>query len=150
MIISSWPRLVIGTLLLLIGAATGMLAWSLVTCAGDSVDSLSTGAIALVANLMAWALLGRRVPSKLVLIVAVLPALAALSYTASTIQLAAGYFGEGLSACDVLKDGKDFGRDGREPVFITLWLLVCLSFWGGLAPVVARAVRVHGGPSNDE
>jgi hypothetical protein len=149
-IIASWPRLVIGTLLLLIGAATGMLAWSIITCAGDSVDSLWTGAIALVANLIAWALLGSRMPSKLVLVVAALPALAALSYTASTIQLAVGYFGEGLSACDVLKDGAEFGHDGREPIFITLWLLVCLSFWGGLAPVVARAVRVHGGLANDE
>ena len=150
MTISSWPRLVIGTLLLLTGAATGMLAWSVVTCAGDKVDSLWTGALALVANLIAWALLGSRMPSRLVLIVAVLPALAAMSYTASTFHLAAGYFGEGLSACDVLKDGADFGYDGREPAFIVLWLLVCLSFWGGLAPVLARAVRVHGGPSNDE
>ncbi len=134
----------------MIGAATGMLAWSVATCTGDSADSLWIGAVALITNIIAWAFLGRRVPSKLVLIVAVLPALAALSYTASTIQLAVGYFGEGLSACDVLKDGADFGYDGREPAFIVLWLLVCLSFWGGLAPVLARAVRVHGGPSNDE
>ncbi len=150
MTISSWPRLVVGTLLLLTGAATGMLAWSVATCTGDSADSLWIGAVALITNIIAWAFLGRRVPSKLVLIVAVLPALAALSYTASTIQLAAGYFGEGLSACDVIKSGEEFGRDGGEPLFILLWLLVCLSFWGGLAPVLARAIRVHGGLSNHE
>jgi hypothetical protein len=148
--ISSWPRLVVGTLLLMTGAATGMLAWSVETCTGDSADSLWIGAIALIINIIAWALLGRRVPSKLVLIVAVLPALAALSYTASTIQLAAGYFGEGLSACDVMKSGEEFGSDGREPLFIILWLLVCTSFWGGLAPVVVRALRVHGGVSIGE
>lgn len=150
MIISSWPRLVIGTLLLLIGAATGMLAWSLETCTSALAGSLWIGAATLVTNLAAWALLGRRVPSRPVLFVALLPSLAALSYTVSTIQLAVGHFEKGLSACSVLKAGQEFGMDGREPLFIILWLLVCLSFWGGLGPVLARAIRVHGGPSNDE
>ena len=150
MIISSWPRLVIGALLLMIGAATGVLAWSIETCTGDSADSLWTGTLTLAANLAAWALLGRRVPSKLVLFVAALPVLAALSYSISTIQLAAGHLGNGLSACAVIKPGQEFGPDGREPLFIILWLLVCASFWIGLTPVLARAVRVHGGISNSE
>lgn len=150
MIISSWPRLVIGTLVLMISAGTGLMAWSVETCAGDSAGSLWMGAITLAANILAWALLGRRVPSKLVLFVAVLPALAALSYTMSTIQLVTGYLGDGLGACAVIKPGQGFGEDGREPWFILLWLLVCASFWGGLVPVVARALRVHGGLSNGE
>jgi hypothetical protein len=54
------------------------------------------GAIALTANVLAWTLLGRRVPSKPVLFVAVLPALAALSYSLSTLRLANGYLFEGL------------------------------------------------------
>jgi hypothetical protein len=148
--ISSWPRLVIGTLLLMIGTANGMLAWSVETCTGASADSLWRGIITLLANVVAWALLARRMPSRPVLFVAALPALAALSYSISTIQLAVGYFAHGLSACSVLKAGQEFPTDGREPLFIILWLLVCLSFWGGLAPVVARAVRVHGGLSNDD
>jgi len=150
MIISSWPRLVFGTLLLLVGAATGMLAWSVETCAGSSAGSLWTGAITLVANLGAWALLGRRMPSKPVLFVAVLPALAALSYSVSTFQLAAGYLGQGLGACAILKGSPEFGVDGREIWFVILWLLVCASFWGGLAPIVDRAIRVHGGNSTRE
>ena len=147
--ISSWPRLVIGTLLLLIAAATGVLAWSVETCSGSSADSLWLGAVTLVTNIAGWGLLGRRVPSKPALFVATLPALAALSYSISTIQLAAG-FAKGLSACSVLKPGQDFAPDGQEPLFIILWLLVCVSFWAGLAPVVARAIRVHGGVANDE
>lgn len=150
MIIASWPRLVFGTLLLMIGAATGMVAWSVETCTGAAADSLWTGAITLVANLVAWAFLARRMPSKPVLFVAALPALAALSYSVSTIQLAVGYFGHGSSACSVIKAGQDFPPDGREPLFVILWLLVCASFWGGLAPVVARAIRVHGGISGNE
>jgi len=147
--ISSWPRLVIGTLLLLVAAATGVLAWSVETCSGSSADSLWLGAVTLVTNIAGWGLLGRRVPSKPALFVATLPALAALSYSISTIQLAAG-FAKGLSACSVLKPGQDFAPDGQEPLFIILWLLVCVSFWAGLAPVVARAIRVHGGVANDE
>ena len=150
MIISSWPRLVIGGLVLIIGAATGFVAWSVVTCAGASAGSLWLGAVTLAANLLAWSLLGRRVPSKPVLIVAVLPALAALSYTISTIQLTIGFFGKGLSVCSVLKHGQDFAPDGREALFVLLWLLVSASFWVGLAPVVARAIRVHGGVTDDE
>ena len=148
MIISSWPRLVFGTLLLLLGAATGVLAWSVETCSGASADSLWAGVVALGANLVAWGLLGRRMPVRPVLFVAALPALAALSYSISTIQLASGYF-HGLSACSVLKPGQDFAPDGQELLFVILWLLVCISFWGGLAPMVARAIRVHGA-SNDE
>jgi len=147
--ISSWPRLVIGTLLLLVAAATGVLAWSVETCSGSSADSLWLGAVTLVTNIAGWGLLGRRVPSKPALFVAALPALAALSYSISTIQLAAG-FAKGLSACSVLKPGQDFAPDGQEPLFIILWLLVCVSFWAGLAPVVARAIRVHGGMANNE
>ena len=150
MSIRSWPRLVIGTLLLMISAATGMMAWSVATCDGAQAGSLWIGAATLAANVLAWAMLGSRMPSKLVLVVALLPALAALSYTVSTIQLAAGYFGDGLSACSVLKPGQAFAHDGREPLFIFLWLLVCISFWGGLAPVVVRAIRVHGGSSDGE
>ena len=150
MTISSWPRLVIGTLVLMIGAATGFVAWSVVTCAGGSAGSLWLGAVTLFANLLAWALLGRRVPSKLVLIVALLPALAALSYTVSTIQFGAGFYGEGLSACSVLRPGREFAPDGRERMFVFLWFLVSVSFWGGLAPVVARAIRVYRGTSDNE
>lgn len=147
--ISSWPRLVIGTLLLLVGAATGVLAWSVETCSGSSADSLWLGAVTLGTNVAGWALLGRRVPSKPVLFVAALPALAALSYSISTIQLATGLL-KGLSACSVLKAGQDFAPDGQEPLFVILWLLVCVCFWAGLVPVVARAIRVHGGMANDE
>ena len=150
MTISSWPRLVIGTLVLMIGSAGGLVAWSVETCSGGSADSLVMGAATLFANVLAWWLLGRRVPSKLVLLVALLPALAAISYTISTVQLAIGYLVHGLSACSVLKPGQEFGMDGRELPLVMLWLLVCASFWGGLAPVVARAIRVHGGVSESE
>ena len=149
MTISSWPRQVIGTLVLMIAAATGLVAWSILSCAGGMAGGLWLGAVTLFANILAWVLVGRRVPSKLVLIVALLPALAALSYTISTIQLAAGYFGDGLSVCSILKD-QDFPMDGREPLFIFLWFLVCTSFWGGLVPVMVRALRVHGGIASDE
>ena len=150
MITSSWPRLVIGTLILFIGAASGLLAWSVETCARDSAGSLWMGAIALAANAAAWMLLGRRVPSKPVLFVAALPALAALSYSLSTFRLAKGYVFEGLSACAAMKPGQEFGFDGREPLFVALWLMVTLSFWAGLAPVIARALRVHGGLAQDD
>jgi hypothetical protein len=150
MITSSWPRLVIGTLVMMLSAATGVSAWSVATCNGASAGSLWLGAATLATNIVGWALLGRRVPSKLVLLVALVPALGALSYTISTINLAAGYLGKGLSACTVLKGGQEFAHDGREPYFIILWLLVCISFWGGLAPVVLRAIRVHGGSTDSE
>ena len=117
---------------------------------GASADSLWIGGVTLASNAVAWTLLGRRVPVKPALFVAALPALAALSYSLSTIQLAIGYFKDGLSACAVIKDVPEFAPDGQEPLFLMLWLLVCLSFWGGLAPVLARAIRVHGGMSGDE
>jgi hypothetical protein len=149
-IISSWPRLVIGALVLMISAATGFVAWSVVTCAGGSAGPLWLGAVVLFGNVLAWWLLGRRVPSKPVLTVAFLPALAALSYTMSTIQLLFGHLAKGLSACSVIKAGQDFAPDGSEFLFIVFWVLACASFWGGLIPVVARAIRVHGGTSGNE
>ena len=147
---TSGHRLFIGTFVLMLSGATGLVAWSVLTCAGGSAGGLWLGAVTLVANIFAWGLVGSRMPSKLVLVIGLLPALAALSYTISTIQLAAGYFGEGLSACSVLRDGQEFPRDGREPLFIFLWFLVCTSFWGGLVPVVVRALRVHGGISDGD
>ena len=150
MITSSWPRLVIGTFILMISAAAGFMAWSVESCAGASAGSLWIGAVTLFGNLLAWALLGRRVPSKLVLLVALIPALAALSYTLSAVQFAAGYLGDGLSACSILKPGQEFPKDGREPMFAFLWLLASISFWGGLVPVVLRAIRVYGGPAKSE
>jgi hypothetical protein len=85
-----------------------------------------------------------------VLFVAALPALAALSYSWSTLQLAVGYLFRGRGACALLKADETFPADGREPLFIFLWLLVCLSFWAGLIPVLMRALRVHGGFSERE
>lgn len=142
MITESWPRLVIGTILLFVGAATGLVAWSVETCAEPVANSLWTGAVALAANLLAWILLGRRVPSKLVLFVAFLPALAAILYTGSTVDLTLGYLFDGQGACALLTADSELGPDGREPFYIILWLLVCASFWGGLAPVVKRAISV--------
>ena len=150
MTISSRSRLILGTFILTLSAATGLVGWSVLTCAGGSVGGLWLGAVTLLANILAWVLVGSRMPSKLVLVIGLLPALAALSYTTSTIQLAAGYFGDGLSACSILRDGQEFPEDGREPLFITLWFLVCTSFLGGLVPVVVRALRVHGGIANGE
>ena len=147
---NSGHRLFIGTFVLMLSGATGLVAWSVLTCANGSVGGLWLGVVTLLANVVAWVLVGRRMPSKLVLVIGLLPALAALSYTVSTIQLAAGFFGEGLSACSVLRNGQDFPHDGREPLFIFLWFLVCTSFWGGLVPVVLRAIEVHGRPSNGE
>ena len=73
-----------------------------------------------------------------------------LSYTVSTIHLAVGYLAHGAGACAVIKQTAEFGQDGREPLFLALWMLTCISFWGGLAPVVLRAIRVHGGNSNGD
>ncbi len=143
MITASWPRLVVGTILLFIGAGFGAMAWALETCAGGNADSLWTGGVTLVANVLAWTLLGSRVPSKLVLFVAVLPAIAALSYTYATAQLTIGNLTEGLSACQYITGEEGVGRDGDEFWFIVLWLLASASFWVGLIPVVIRALRVH-------
>ena len=143
MITASWPRLVVGTILLFIGAATGAMAWALETCTGGAADSLWTGGITLAVNIIAWMLLGSRVPSKLVLFVAVLPAIAALSYSYSTAQMTLGFLTEGQSACEYLTGDGEVGRDGNELWFIILWLLASLSFWVGLIPVAARALRVH-------
>jgi hypothetical protein len=142
MITASWPRLVIGTILLFVGAAFGFLAWAMTTCIGGAADGLVTGGlVALAANGLAWLLLARRVPSKLVLFVAALPALAALMYSWSTIQLGIGYL-NGESACALITADQEIGLDGREPLLIFLWLLVCASFWAGLIPVVRRAISV--------
>ena len=107
---TSRARLALGTIVLMLSGATGLVAWSVLTCAGGS----------------------------------------ALSYTTATVQLAAGYFGDGLSACSERRNGQEFPEDGREPLFIALWFLVCTSFWGGLVPVVVRAIRVYGGSSNGD
>ncbi len=140
---ASWPRLVIGTILLLIGAAFGFLGWALETCMSGQANALATsGVVALAANLIAWLMLARRVPSKLVLFVAVLPTLAALMYSWSTWQLAAGYLGDGTGVCALVGADERAGIDGREPWFILLWSLVCGSFWAGLFPVIRRAVNV--------
>ena len=143
MITASWPRLVVGTILLFIGAATGAMAWALETCSGGNADSLWTGGVTLIANVFAWMLLGSRVPSKLVLFVAVLPAIAALSYSYSTAQLTIGFLTDGQGACEYIMGDEEMGRDGRELWFIMLWLLASLSFWAGLVPVAIRALRVH-------
>ena len=139
----SWPRLVIGTILLFIGAAFGFLAWAVETCMSGQANALMTsGVVALVCNVIAWLMLGSRVPSKLVLFVAALPALAALMYSWSTLQLTFGYLVNGQGACALISPDEQAGADGREALFIFLWLLVCGSFWGGLIPVVKRAITV--------
>ena len=143
MSMASWPRLVIGTILLFIGAAFGFLAWAIETCMSGQANALLTsGAVALVANFVAWLMLGRRVPSKLVLFVSVLPTVAALMYSWSTLQLTFGYLSNGRGACALITADPDAGADGRELVFIILWLLVCASFWSGFIPVVRRAIGV--------
>jgi multidrug transporter EmrE-like cation transporter len=144
-ITAGWPRLVIGTLLLFIGAAVGFFAWAVETCTGGNANSLWTGAIAAACNVVAWMLLGRRVPSKIVLFVAALPTLAAVSYTISTLQLSWGFLAHGQGTCSVITGEEGVGLDGRELFFVPLWWLVCGSFWAGLIPVVMRALRVHGG-----
>lgn len=139
---SSWPRLVIGTILLILGAANGYMAWAVENCTGSKADSLILPAvITIVLNGLAWLLLARRVPSKLVLFVAVLPALAAISYTMTTLKIAYGYLVMGSSACATLT-GDPHVMDGREPMGIFLWSLASLSFWVGLLPVVRRAILV--------
>jgi hypothetical protein len=141
-ITSSWPRLVIGTILLFVGAAEGYLAWGLETCTGGAAGSLLTGGlVTLATNMLAWLLLARRVPSKLVLFVAALPALAALGYTLSTVQLTGALF-NGQGACELISGEKDIGRDGREAIFVILWWLASLSFWAGLATVARRAITI--------
>ncbi|HEX6219023.1 MAG TPA: hypothetical protein VFZ35_07095 [Sphingomicrobium sp.] len=140
---SSWPRLVIGTILLFIGAGYGYLGWAVETCMSGQANALLTsGVVALVANVLAWLMLGRRVPSKLVLFVAALPAVAALIYSSSTLQLAFGYLIQGQGACALISADEGAGVDGRETLFIFVWLLVCASFWGGLIPVLRRAITV--------
>lgn len=150
MITASWPRLVIGTILLFVGAAFGLMAWAVEMCVEGRADALVTGGFAaLAANVLAWLLLARRVPSKLVLFVAALPALAALMYSWSTVQLGIAYGIDGRSICALITADKEIGPDGREPLFVGLWLLVCASFWGGLIPVLKRAVVVHVVEPND-
>ena len=141
---ASWPRLVIGTILLFVGAAFGFLAWAVETCMSGQANALLTsGVVALAANVIAWLLLGRRVPSKLALFVSVLPAIAALMYSWSTLQLATGYLIDGKGACALIGGEEGAGADGREALFIFLWVLVCASFWGGLIPLVRRAIAVR-------
>ena len=140
---ASWPRLVIGTICMFIGAAFGFLAWAVETCMSGQANALMTsGVVALVANALAWVLLGSRVPSKIVLFVASLPAIAALMYSWSTLQLTLGYLVRGQGACALITADKAAGEDGREIIVILLWLAVCGIFWGGLIPVVRRAIQV--------
>ena len=142
MITASWPRLVIGTILLFVGAAEGYMAWALENCTGSQADSLTVPAVVTwVLNALAWLLLARRVPSKLVLFVAALPALAALSYSVTTLQIAYGYFAAAKSACATIT-GDPHGFDGREPLGILLWLLASASFWAGFVIVARRAFLV--------
>jgi hypothetical protein len=138
-----WPRLVIGTILLFVGAAEGYLAWAFENCTMSVADSLTFPAVVTwILNALAWLLLARRVPSKLVLFVSVLPALAAFSYSVTTLQIAYGYFVEAKSACATIT-GLQHGFDGREPLGILLWLLASTSFWAGFAIVARRAISIR-------
>jgi hypothetical protein len=139
---SSWPRLVVGTIFLFIAAATGVLAWALETCAGGKAGSMWNGAITFALNTVAWLMLGRRVPSKIVLFVAALPAIAAINYSWSALQLTFGYLANGTGVCGFIMADDTRALDGRELLFITLWLLASVSFWIGLVPVVRRAITV--------
>jgi hypothetical protein len=82
------------------------------------------------------------VPSTAILFVAVLPALAAISYSVTTLQIAYGYMAAGTSACATVT-GDPHGLDGREGIGISLWLLASASFWVGLLLVVRRAMSVR-------
>jgi hypothetical protein len=140
---SSWPRLVIGTILLFVGAGYGYLAWAIETCMSGEANALMTsGVVALIANALGWILLARRVPSRLVLFVAALPAIAALIYSWSTLQRTIGYLVNGQGACALISADKGAGLDGREGLFILVWLLVCASFWAGFTVVARRAINV--------
>jgi hypothetical protein len=142
MITSSWPRLVVGTLFLFVGAATGVLAWALETCAAGRADSMWNGGITLALYFLGWLLVGRRVPSIVVLFVAALPTRAAFSYSWWSLQLGFGYLASGTSVCGVFMTDDTRAPDGRELLFITSWLLASVSFCLGLVPVVRRAISV--------
>jgi hypothetical protein len=142
MITASWPRLVIGTILLFVGAAEGYLAFALENCVGPTANSFVIPALATwLLNALAWLLLARRVPSKLVLFVAALPALAALSYSITTAQIAYGYVVAGKGACATIT-GEPSGSAGGGLLDILLWLLACASFWAGFVIVARRAISV--------
>ena len=142
MITASWPRLVIGTILLFVGAAEGYLAFALESCALPGSNSFIVPAVATwLLNALAWLLLGRRVPSKLVLFVSALPALAALSYTYTTLQVSYGYIAAAHSICTTIT-GEEHARVGSELLGILLWLLASASFWAGFAIVAKRAISV--------
>jgi len=142
MITASWPRLVIGTILLFVGAAEGYLAFALESCVGSGTNSFIVPGVATwLLNAFAWLLLARRVPSKLVLFVAALPALAALSYTVTTLQVTYGYVAGAKGICTTIT-GEDHGRSGSDLLGILLWLLATASFWAGLAIVAKRAISV--------
>ena len=142
MITASWPRLVIGTILLFVGAAEGYLAFALENCAGSGTNSFVIPGLATwLLNAFAWLLLARRVPSKLVLFVAALPALAALGYSYTTLQIAYGYVAAGKSACATIT-GDPSGPGGGGLLDILLWLLASASFWAGLAIVARRAISI--------
>jgi hypothetical protein len=141
-ITASWPRLVIGTIFLFVGAAEGYLAFALESCALPGGNSFIVPAVATwLLNALAWLLLGRRVPSKLVLFVAALPALAALSYSVTTLQVTYGYIAGAKGICTTIT-GEDHGGSGSDLLGILLWLLASASFWAGFAIVAKRAVSV--------
>jgi hypothetical protein len=129
-----YMRWSIGALLLYLGALNAFLAWNVETCTGGAADSLDGGLITLPLYVLGWATLPKR-QSKVILAVAAIPGLVMAFATVWT----AGLF-TGISACKLITD-LPFEMDGREMWFATLWGIVCVVFWGGLAITVKFAER---------
>lgn len=124
---------------LLLAAGNAVIARVADTCTGGSADSLVGGVFTAALNLIGFALLARGTKPWLLLLIVVLPSVAALSYSAFALEFWHGYATHGMSECEA-KTGEAFWpRTGDEPKLIAYWVAAASIYWIGLAHAAWRS-----------
>lgn len=144
---------VLATLLLSLGALNAILCIKIETCTGGVADSLIGGVFTLIlyaAGIAALVLL--RPPRSAYL--ALLPAtVIAIWHSVFAVRFFGGYWLHDVSACYAIVGGfapENAGQwmDGREPLFICLWLVLSALFWAGLVFAFRRTPPRDRVPAN--
>lgn len=139
----------LASLLLTLGALSAVIGIGGATCTGGVADSLAAGGIVTsILYAAGFAALVLMQPPRASYL-ALLPAtIVAIWHTAFAIRFAWGFWLHDMSACYAMVGGftpANAGQwmDGREPIFICLWLLLSLMYWIGLIFAFRRTPPRH-------
>jgi hypothetical protein len=139
--VGRWSLTILGALILLLGAANGILVPIADTCTGGSADSLVMWIVTFWANIIGFACLLFAPRPLAVFVATTIPILSALSYSRFAYQFWDGWMYRGWAECTAITGDTSWQMSGSEAHLVTMWLCTALSFWLGLALTLWLAYR---------